>query len=73
MLSVWYLSRYMENSTTEHMAAAKRILRHIKVTLDLGLAYEKGEADLKLVGYSDKDYVGDPYEMKSTTGMALFL
>ena len=44
MFSVGYLIRYMENLTTEHMSAVKRILRYIKGTLDLGLVYEKNEA-----------------------------
>ena len=73
MFSVGYLSRYMENPTTEHMSAVKRILRYVKGTLDLGLVYEKNEAGIKLVGYSDSDYAGDPDDRKSTTGMAFFL
>ena len=73
MFSVGYLSRYMENPTTEHMSAVKRILRYVKGTLDLGLVYKKNEAGIKLVGYSDSDYAGDPDDRKSTTGMAFFL
>ena len=67
LFSVGYLSRYMENPTTEHMSAVKRILRYVKGTLDLGLVYEKNEADIKLVAYSDSDYAGDPDDRKSTT------
>ena len=63
----------MENLTTEHMSAVKRILRYVKGTLDLSLVYEKYEAGIKLVGYSYSDYAGDPDDRKSTTGMALFL
>ena len=47
------------------MATTKRILRSVKGTLDLGLVYEKGEADMKLVGYSDNDYEGDPNDRKN--------
>ena len=43
MFSVGYLSRYIENPTTEHMSAIKRILRYVKGTLELGLVYEKNE------------------------------
>ena len=63
----------MENLTTEHMSAVKRILRYVKSTLDLGLVYEKNETGIKIVGYSDSDYVGDLDDRKSTTGMAFFL
>ena len=55
------------------MSAVKRILRYVKGTLDLGLFYEKNEAGIKLVGYSDSDYAGDPDDRKSTTGMAFFI
>ena len=58
---------------TEHMSAVKRILRYIKVMLDLTLFYEKNEAGIKLVGYNDSDYEGDPQDRKNTTGMAFFL
>ena len=73
MFFVRYLSRYTENLMTEHMAAEKRILRYAKGTLDLGLFYEKKEVGIMLVGYSDSDYVRDPDDRKSTTGMAFFL
>ena len=62
----------MENLTTKHMVRAKRILRYVKSTLDLGLVYEKGEAYMKLVGYSNSDYAGDLDDKKSTIGMAFF-
>ena len=47
------------------MAAAKRILRYMKGTLNFYLVYEKGEVGLKLVGYSDSDYGGDLDDRKS--------
>ena len=73
MFYVGYISRYIENPTTEHMSAVKRILRYIKGMLDLGLVYERNEVGITLVGYSDSDYAGDPEDRKSTTGMAFFL
>ena len=57
---------------TEHMVAAKRILRYVKGTLALCLIYEKGEVGLKLVKYSD-NYVKYLNDKKSKTGMAFFL
>ena len=63
----------MENLTIEHISVVKRILRYVKGALDLGLVFEKNEARIKLVGYSDSDYEGDPDDRKSTTGMTFFL
>ena len=63
----------MENPTIEHMSIVKRILTYVKGTLDLGLVYEKNEAGIKLVRYSDSDYAGDPNDRKSITSMAFFL
>ena len=40
--SVNYLSRYMSNPSSEHMNAAKRVLRYIKRTSSFGLRYERG-------------------------------
>ena len=73
MFFVGYLSKYMENLTIEHMAAIKRILRYVKGTLDLNLVYEKREVDIKLVSYSDSDYVKDLDDRKSVTRMTFFL
>ena len=73
LFSVGYLSRYMENLTTEHMSDIKRIWRYLKGTLDLGYVYEKNIAGIKLVGYSDCDYPQEPDNRKSTMGMNFFL
>ena len=40
--SVNYLSRYMSNLRSEHINAAKRVLRYIKGTSSFGLRYERG-------------------------------
>ena len=57
----------------KYMVLAKRILRHVKGTLDHGLVYENREAGLKLVGYSDSDYAGHLDDKKSIIGMTFFL
>ena len=44
------MSRYMETPKESHWLAAKRILRYIKGTLNLGLFYTYGET-AELVGY----------------------
>lgn len=42
MYSVCLISRFMSSPRETHMMAAKRILRYIKGTTDLGIFYEKG-------------------------------
>jgi hypothetical protein len=51
--SVGIVSRFMENPTTEHLAAVKHLLRYIAGMINLGCSFTaKGEE--KLTGYSDR-------------------
>ncbi|KAL5763908.1 hypothetical protein ACOSQ2_016502 [Xanthoceras sorbifolium] len=68
--AVGLVSRYMENPTTTHFKAAKKILHHIKGTIDFGLFYSISN-DYKLVGYSD--WGGDIDDRKSTGGFVFFI
>ncbi|KAL6346399.1 hypothetical protein AAG906_033195 [Vitis piasezkii] len=43
MYVVCLLSRYMANPLDLHMQAAKRVLRYLKGTVELGLLYKRGE------------------------------
>ncbi|KAL5794737.1 hypothetical protein ACOSP7_003331 [Xanthoceras sorbifolium] len=70
--AVGLVSRYMEDPTTTHFKAAKRILRYIKGTLDFGLFYSISN-DYKLIGYSDSDWGGDVDDRKSTSGFVFFM
>ena len=47
--------------------AAKRILKYLKGTIEVGLWYPS-EVTLNLVGYSDSDFVGCKVDRKSTSG-----
>lgn len=67
--AVSYLSQFNISHTQEHWSAAKRILRYLKGTMDLGLVYSKVE-NCKLVGYVDADWANDPTDRKSFTGYA---
>ncbi|KAG6538135.1 hypothetical protein ZIOFF_003246 [Zingiber officinale] len=69
------LSRYMSQPTSAHLAAAKRALRYVKGTMDLGLFFP-ATGDNKnftnLEGYSDSDYAGAE-NAKSTSGYIFYL
>ncbi|XP_012570972.1 uncharacterized protein [Cicer arietinum] len=61
---------YMKKSRTLHYMAAKRVLRHIKETNELGLLYPKNSNgnEAELADFIDVDWCGDKDERKSTTG-----
>lgn len=69
--AVGLVSRFQSNPGLEHWKAVKRILRYLKGTEDYVLCY--GGSDLRLVGYTDADWGGDPDERKSTSGYAFML
>ncbi|XP_071696967.1 uncharacterized mitochondrial protein AtMg00810-like [Rutidosis leptorrhynchoides] len=50
-----FLSRFMTSPTSSHLGAARRVLRYLKGSLDLGIMFERNK-DVKLEGYSDSDW-----------------
>ena len=57
----------MANPTQADMVAAKRILRYLQASKDIGIVYQRmGEP--QLIGYADSDWAGDRKTRKSTTG-----
>lgn len=70
--SVGFISRFMENPTTEHLAAMKRVLRYVAGTLHFGCHYKR-KKDPQLVGYTGSDLAGDIDTRKSTSGILFFL
>ena len=66
--SVSYLSRFMDKPSSEHLLAAKRIMRYLKGTKNFGLLYTRENRDLKITGYSDSDFAGDVNDRKCTSG-----
>lgn len=67
MYGVSLISRFMSCPTEQHWSAAKRLLRYLKGTTDLGIFYKKGDCK-QLTAYSDSDFAGDLDDRKSTTG-----
>ncbi|KAG8634205.1 hypothetical protein MANES_17G018112v8 [Manihot esculenta] len=64
---VSHLSRFLHCASEEHLQAAKRVVRYIKGTIDFG-GFWIVTQNFKLVGFSDSDWAGSIYDMKSTTG-----
>ena len=62
----------MSKPYSNHMTAAKRILRYVKGTINFGLKYKSDEGS-ELIGYCDSDYDGDLDDRKSTSGFIFFL
>jgi len=66
----WVDEQVYGETKTPHFQAAKRILRYVKGTLDLGILYLYSQKNIegKLFGYSDSDWCGDKDDRKSTVG-----
>ena len=67
-------AKFMTNPSPTHVGAAKRILRYLKGTMDIGITYTR---DLKpanqLYAYADADHAGDPEGRRSITGYVVLL
>ena len=63
----------MSKPSSEHMNAAKRVLRYIKGTSSFGLRYERGLKKHFVQGFSDSDFAGDKFDRKSTSGQVFFI
>ena len=66
------VSQFVNNPHKPHLAAALRILRYVKGTLNHGLFYPSG-ASLHLSAYADADWAGCLNSRRSTTGWYMFL
>jgi len=62
------LSPILDKPTEQSWNAAKRVLRYLSGTKDIGLNFYKGDQKLQLQGYADADWGGDPDTRKSTSG-----
>ena len=65
--AVSIVSRFMNEPSKSHFAAAKRILRYIKGTKSYGILYET-EQDFKLTSFTDSNWAGCVDDRKSTSG-----
>ena len=70
--AVAVVSKFCASPTEAHLTAAKRILRYLKGTSDLGLKYTMSDNGT-LVGYVDADWAGDFDDGRSTSGNLFML
>ena len=61
------LAKFSNSPTQEHWTAAKRVLRYLKGTTDLGIQFARDETG-EVLGYTDVDWGGDPDDKKFTSG-----
>ncbi|KAL6315072.1 hypothetical protein AAG906_030925 [Vitis piasezkii] len=61
------LSRFLSSPSNVHMRVAKRVLKYVKGTTNLGIWYLK-TGGVKLDDYVDSDWAGSVDDMKSTSG-----
>lgn len=66
--AVGALSQFLSNPGWEHWVAAKRVLRYLKGTEDVGLTYRKDKCGVVLAGASDADWAGNVDGRRSTSG-----
>jgi hypothetical protein len=66
MFAVNFLSRFNVSYSKEHWEYAKRVLRYLKRTIDLGLVYSQNKSEI--VGYVDADWADDASDRRSYTG-----
>jgi hypothetical protein len=71
MFSVCMCARFQASPREVHLKAAKRILKYLKHTPNIGLWYPKS-AQFELIGYSDSDDAGCKVNRKSTFGCCQF-
>ena len=60
------LSQFTTRYERRHWMAAKRTLRYLVGTIDLGINYESNDASL--TGYSDTDFANNELDRRSLTG-----
>jgi len=64
---VFLWARFQSNPKESHFKPAKRILKYLKGTINVGLWYPN-ESNIALSGFSDSDYAGCKLDRKSTSG-----
>jgi len=67
MFNVCLCARFQAKPKESHYMAAKRIMKYLKGTIDVGLWY-LSEVSLNLIGYFNSDFAGCKIDRKNTSG-----
>ncbi|CAM8937929.1 unnamed protein product [Rhodiola kirilowii] len=70
--AVHTLSQFMATPTEDHLKAAHRLLRYIKLAPAQGILFS-ATSDLTLTGYCDADWASCPITRRSVTGYCMLL
>lgn len=65
------LSQFNENYNVEHWTAAKRVLRYLRSTIDVGITFRKTSTPLR--GFVDSDWANCLVDRRSYTGHIFLL
>lgn len=68
-----FVAQYLFNPGQKHQSSAKRILRYLKGTSNVGLLYKSSNIDFILKGYSDAHWAGRVDTIRSTSGYCFLL
>ncbi|KAI1004089.1 hypothetical protein K3495_g4123 [Podosphaera aphanis] len=71
--AVNHLARFLSNPSSEHLQAARRILRYIAKQPDKGITFSRTKGKPILEAYSDADFAADPSSNRSTSGTLIRL
>ena len=69
---VSFVSRYIQQPCEIHWKASKRILHYVQGTKHFEVHYGVG-SPLKLVGFTNSDWDGDPIEKNSTSSYVFMI
>ena len=72
MFVVCLCARFQANPKESHLKAAKRILKYLKGTTNVGLWYPS-HSPIHLIGYSDSNFAGCKLVQKSTSGTSSWI
>ncbi|XP_074314341.1 secreted RxLR effector protein 161-like [Silene latifolia] len=70
--SVQLLSQFLQSPTSDHMQAARRVLRYLKSAPHQGVLFASTSA-AQLTAYCDSDWASCPFSRRSTTRFCIML
>ena len=68
--SVCLCARFQSCPKESHLIVVKRILKYLKMTMDIGLWYPKSD-NFELIGFSDVDFVNCGLKEKALVALVI--